>query len=75
MDHFIIGADETCIMANAARDLRLIGTTDVKKHKNNVYDSRGYITLYRTGTAAGSTDPTMLLLARKIPSQESILSL
>ena len=40
---------------------------DVNKHENNFDDRRGYIKLYRTGTAAGSTGPTMLLLSVKIP--------
>ena len=69
MDNFIIGWEETCIMDNATEDLRGIGSADVKKHENNVDDCRGYITLYRTGTPAGSTGPTVLLLKGKIPSQ------
>ena len=40
-------------MNNTTGYLCVIGTADVKKDDRNVDDSKGYFTLYRTGTASG----------------------
>ena len=53
-------------MSNTNIYIRVIGTMDVKKHKNNVDGSRRSITLYRTVTASGSTGTTVFLLSGKI---------
>lgn len=65
MHHFVVGGDETCVMANHAGDVKIIGSVDVKKHEKNVDDSRCsiHVTMYRTGTASGNQGPTMFILA------------
>ena len=55
------------MMDNSKGHLSVIGMTYLKKHKKNVDDSRVSITLYRSGTASGSTGTNMLLLTGKLP--------
>jgi hypothetical protein len=62
MAHFIIGLDEMCIMSDAHGTLTVIGSFDKKKHEKLLQDSRVSITIIRTGTAAGTTGPTIFLL-------------
>ena len=69
MDHFIIGRDKTFILANSTGGICVIGTTDAKKQEKNVDDCRGFIKIYRYGTTAGSTGPTMFLLSSKVPKR------
>lgn len=59
--HFIIGGDETCMHASSSH-LHVIGSTDRKKHEKILHDSRCSITMYRTGSVAGDTGPTVFLL-------------
>ena len=37
---FIIGGDETCIMASETGDVKVIGSVDIKKHEKKTDDSR-----------------------------------
>jgi len=62
MAHFIIGLDEMCIMSDSHGDCYVIAASDKKKHEKLLQDSRGSITIVRTGTCAGTTGPTIFLL-------------
>ena len=63
--HFITGGDETCFQACEQGNISVIGSTGRKKHEKKTCDSRCSITLYRTGSVAGDTGPTLFLLAGK----------
>jgi hypothetical protein len=60
--HFIVGGDETCMHASAGHTY-VIGSTGRKKHEKILHDSRCSITMYRTGSVAGDTGPTIFLMA------------
>eukprot|EP00978_Attheya_sp_CCMP212_P031727 scaffold120920_cov35-Attheya_sp.AAC.1 len=62
--HFIFGGDESCMMASAG-ELSIVGSMDRKKHEKKIADSRVSITLYRTGSVAGSQGPTIALMKGK----------
>ena len=53
IDHFILGGDETNLIADADGEVRIVGEKGKKKHEKKVADYRGSITMYRTGVAAG----------------------
>ena len=57
MPSFVIGGDETCLLASNGV-VSIIGDKDKKKHEIAVGTSRTSITLYRTGSAAGVDGPT-----------------
>ena len=57
-----MSGDESFFMASANGDCRVIGSVGKAKHERNIMDSRSSITAYRTGTVAGSTGPTIILL-------------
>ena len=65
IEHFILGADETCAIADADGDLRILGEHGKKKHEKNAADYRGSITMYRTGNAAGNNGPTAFVMKGK----------
>ena len=65
IDHFILGGDETTLIAEADGDLRIVGEKGKKKHEKKVADYQGLITMYRTGIAAGHNGPTVFLLKGK----------
>jgi hypothetical protein len=60
--HFLIGGDEECLLASDG-NVSVIGDKQKKKHEKRSADSRVSITLYRTGTAGGTTGPTAFLPA------------
>jgi hypothetical protein len=62
IEHFILGGDETCIMASQGKT-RIIGATGKKKHEKNTSDSRVSISMYRLGSAGDNTGPTIFLMA------------
>jgi hypothetical protein len=62
MPHFIIGLDEMCLMSGCHGDLRVFAASDKKKQEKLLQDCHCSITVVRTGTVAGTTGPTMLLL-------------
>ena len=62
MPHFLIGLDESSICADHAGNLKIIGAANKKKHEKILQDSRLSITMVRTGTVAGTTGPTIILL-------------
>jgi hypothetical protein len=65
IDHFILGGDETNLIADADGELRIVGEKGKKKHEKKVSDYQGSITMYRTGVAAGHNGPTVFLLKGK----------
>jgi len=62
MSSFIAGGDETCLLASEG-GARVLGDKEISKHEAKSADSRVSITMYRTGTASGSTGPTGFLPA------------
>ena len=62
MAHFVWGSDEKSICTDHNGNVKIIGSAGERKHKNILQDSRVSITLVRTGSAGGSTDPTDFLL-------------
>jgi hypothetical protein len=62
IDHFVIGANEACLMSDAHGNLHIIGTADKKKHERKSGDVRCSITIFRTGTSSGANGPTGFLL-------------
>ena len=64
-DHFIVGGDETCLMADADGNLKIMGEYGKKKHEKKVADHRGSTTMYRTGTPAGHNGPTAFIMKGK----------
>lgn len=60
MPHFVIGGDETCLLASAG-DVKVFGDKEKKHHDVTTGSSRTSITLYRTGSAAGTDGPTAFL--------------
>ena len=65
MEHFIIGGDETNLIADADGDMKIIGEFGRKKHEKKVSDCRASVTMYRTGTAGGTNGPTVFLMEGK----------
>ena len=63
--YFVVGGDETCMMADSNGDLKILGEAGRKKHEKQVSNNRGSITMYRTGTPAGSNGPTAFIMAGK----------
>jgi hypothetical protein len=63
--HFITGGDETCFMACEEGTVKVIGSAGRSKHEKKTVDSRISITIYRTGSVAGDTGPSVFLLAGK----------
>ncbi len=62
IEYFILGGNETCLIADADRDLRIVGERGRKKHKKKVSNFWGSVTMYRTCTAAGNNGPTVFLM-------------
>jgi hypothetical protein len=62
--HFVVGGDETCILSRAG-ELMIVGSMDQKKHEKAIADSRVSMTLYCTGSIAGTQGPTIAVMAGK----------
>ncbi len=62
IEYFILGGNETCLIADADRDLRIVGERGKKKHEKKVSDFWGSVTMYHTGTAAGNNGPAAFLM-------------
>jgi hypothetical protein len=60
--YFVLGADETCLLASTGKR-QIIGDKMKKKHEINMQSSRVSITMLRTGSAVGETGPTVFLPA------------
>ena len=65
INHFILGGDETNLIADADGDLRIVGEKGKKKHEKKVANYQGSITMYCTGVSAGHNGPTFFLLKGK----------
>ena len=63
IQHFIVGGDETCLMAAENGAVKVYGSATRRKHEKVNLDSRASITMYRTGNPAGDTGPTIFLCA------------
>lgn len=62
IEHFIIGGDETCLIADADGDMKIVGEFGRKKHEKRVSDCRSSCTMYRSGTSAGNNGPTVFVM-------------
>ena len=60
MPHFIIGGDEIGFQANGA-EVTIVGDAHRRKHEKDTASSRVSISVYRTGSTAGSTGPSVIL--------------
>ena len=65
IEHFVLGGDETCLMADADGELRIMGEAGKKKHEKRGNDSRISCTMYRTFNAAGNNGPTGFIMQGK----------
>jgi hypothetical protein len=65
IDHFILGDDETNLIADADGDLRIVGERGKKKDEKKVANYQGSFTMYYTGVTAGHNGPTVFLLKGK----------
>ena len=65
LPHFIIGGDETCMIADADGSLKVLGSAGRKKHEKKTSDFRGSITMYRSGNCAGNNGPTAFIMKGK----------
>lgn len=65
IDHFVIGADEACLLADAHGSVKILGAADKKKHERKVSDCRASITMFRSGVTVGSNGPTGFLMKGK----------
>ena len=63
MEHFVVGFDEACLMADADGNIKIIGEFKKKKHEKIVGDCRASSTLARSGSFGGSNGPTGFIMA------------
>jgi hypothetical protein len=61
MHHFIVGGDEAGAQASDSK-VMVHGDKTRKKQETAAHDSRKGVSIYRTGTSAGDTGPTSILL-------------
>ena len=61
INHFVVGGDETCLMADAD-GIKIVGEVGRKKHERKGADFRGSLTMFRTGTPAGDNGPTAFIM-------------
>ena len=62
MPHFILGTDESCLMASDGGKVKVFGDKGKRKHEKILADSRVSITILRTAATGGATGPTQFLL-------------
>ena len=65
IDHFVVGADEACLMTDNHGNFRIIGAADKKKHERKASDHRASITMFRSGVTSGDNGPTAFLMKGK----------
>ena len=63
MEHFLIGLDEACLIADADGNIKILGEFGRRKHEKKVSDCRASSTLVRTGVFSGTNGPTCFLMA------------
>ena len=69
IQYFVVGGDETYLMACEEGTILVISSAGRKKHEKKSHDSPISITMYRTGSVAGDTGPTIFLLEGKKKKQ------
>ena len=62
MSHFVIGTDESCLMASDGGKVKVFGDKGKWKHEKILAGSRVSIIILRTATTGGATGPTQFLL-------------
>ena len=62
MSHFVLGTDESCLMASDGGKVKVFGDKGKGKHEKILADSRVSITILRTAATGGATGPTQFLL-------------
>ncbi|KAJ1447819.1 hypothetical protein M885DRAFT_175856 [Pelagophyceae sp. CCMP2097] len=62
--HFIVGGDETGMLASSG-NVTVIGDKGKRKHESNKDDSRVSISMFRLGSAAGTTGSTGFMMNSK----------
>ena len=62
IDQFMIGIDETCLIADSDGDMRIIGEFGKMKHENISGNCRASEKMCRTGTAGGRNATTVFLM-------------
>ena len=65
IEHFLIGLDKTCLIADANGDMKIIGKFGRRKHEKMAGDCRASATMCRTVTNGGSNAPTVFLMEGK----------
>jgi hypothetical protein len=61
--YFQLNLDETCIMGSHG-SLKIVGSTEVKKHKKITNNNKESITIVCVGSVAGHSGPWILLVNR-----------
>ena len=65
IEHFMIGIDETCLIADYDGYMRIIGEFGKRKHENMSGYCHASAKMCCTGTAGGSNTPTVFLMEGK----------
>ncbi len=65
IDHFILGDNETNLIADANGERKIIGEMEKEKHEKKVLDYKGSITMYPTGVATRHNGLTVFLLKKR----------
>ena len=65
IEHFVIGGDETNLIADADGSMRIIGKFGRQKHRKKIGDCHASCTMYRTGMAGGNNSQTVFVMASK----------
>ena len=58
MEHFLIGLEEACLVADDDGNVKILGEFGRRKRKKKVSDCRASATLVRTGVFAGKYQRT-----------------
>jgi hypothetical protein len=65
---FKVNGDEEGLLACASDGIKACGCGSRQKHEKNTQNSRGSISLFKCGSAAGWSGPTIFLLkGKKVP--------
>ena len=65
INHYIIGLDKTCLMADASGDLKIFGEVERKMHEKKVEESIDLTTMVRSGSSFGSNGKTEFIIKGK----------
>ena len=64
IDHFIVGVDESCLMADSSGKA-IVGEVGQRKYEKKGVDYHGSFSMLHTGSMAGSNGPTLFLIQGK----------